>query len=88
MLFRTSKPLAIIPPDVGIRPGRNVAAASAIPKQSGPLIQVYRAIDARAAIFAAYDVDSHLVILPLEKFKPFFMGRTFGIPVWTVTAAN
>jgi hypothetical protein len=44
-------------------------AASSDPKTSGPLIQSYRAIDARAAILAAYDVDSHLVIRTPGKFE-------------------
>jgi hypothetical protein len=44
-------------------------AAISDPKTSGPLIQTYRAIDARAAIFAAYEIDSDLVIQSLGKFE-------------------
>ena len=43
-------------------------AASSDPKTRGQLIQSYSAIDARAAIFAAYDVDSHLIIRSPGKF--------------------
>jgi hypothetical protein len=44
-------------------------AATSDPKTSGPLVQSYRAIDARAAIFAAYEIDSGLVIQSPGKFE-------------------
>jgi hypothetical protein len=60
-------------------------AATSDPKTSGPLIQTYRAIDGRAAIFAAYEIDdSSLIIQSPGKFEaesawvPYFWESSLG----------